>query len=260
MPRRLLVLVALLAWSASACQVTLAAGVDVARDGTGRVTAGLGLDADALKEVGDPATALRLDDVRQAGWLVEAPRKEDDGLTWFRASKTFADPEQVPAILAELNGAGGPFRDFRVVRSKSLTRAKTAFTGTLDLSRGLAGLSDPELTTALDDVSLGLDVEGLRGRFGDALGRSVKVHVTAGLPGKVTTNAPGSDGGRALWAPALGESVQLEASSSALKIDPRIPVVAAVALLAVVVLLVVLFRQRRRGHERMVPRSVPAAR
>ncbi|HUR22613.1 MAG TPA: hypothetical protein VMZ73_01955, partial [Acidimicrobiales bacterium] len=114
MPRRFIVLVALLAWATTACQVTLAAGVDVARDGTGRVTAGLGLDADALKEVGDSATALRLDDVRQAGWQVEAPRKEDDGLTWFRASKPFSDPEQVPAILAELNGAAGPFRDFSV--------------------------------------------------------------------------------------------------------------------------------------------------
>ena len=260
MPRPLLLLVALLAWAASACQVTLAAGVDVARDGTGRVTAGLGLDGDALKEVGDPATALLLDDVRQAGWQVEAPRKEDDGLTWFRASKPFTDPEQVPAILAELNGAGGPFRDFRVVRTKSLTRSKTSFTGILDLSRGLAGLSDPELTTALDDVSLGLDVDGLRARFGDALARSVKVQVTAGLPGKVTTNAPAAEGGRALWAPALGETVQLEASSSALKIDPRIPIAAGVALVLAVVVLVSAVRRHRRNGERMVPRSVPAAR
>ena len=244
MPRRLLpLLVALLAWAGTACQVTVAAGVDVARNGTGRVTAGLGLDADALKEVGDPATALRLDDVRQAGWQVDAPRREDDGLTWIRASKPFSDPYQVPAILAELNGPDGPFRDFRVVRTKSLTRARTTFTGTLDLSQGLAGLSDPELATAMGDVPLQLDVEGLRGRFGDKLDDTVKVRVTAGLPGDVDTNAPATDGARALWAPGLGQVVQLEASSEALKINPVMPI-AAGGLLVIVVGLVVLARRR----------------
>jgi hypothetical protein len=258
MPRRLLpLLVALLAWAASACQVTLAAGVDVARDGTGRVTAGLGLDADAIKELGDVSTALRLDDVRQAGWQVQGPQNEDDGLTWFRVSKPFADPDQVPAILAELNGPAGPFREFKVVRTKSLTRSKTTFTGTLDLSQGLAGLSDPALAATLDDVDLGLDLAGLRARFGDALGRSVKVQVTAGLPGKVTTNAPGSQGGKALWAPELGQTIQLEASSEALKVDPRIPI-AAGATLALVLLVLIVVVRRRRG--RAVPRTVPARR
>jgi hypothetical protein len=247
MPRRLLpLLFVLLAWATTACQVTLAAGVDVARDGTGRVTAGLGLDADAVKEVGDLATALRVDDVRQAGWQVEGPRKEDDGLTWVRASKPFADPDQVPAILAELNGPDGPFRDFRVVRTKSLTRSKTIFTGTLDLSGGFAGLTDPALTAALGDVDLGLGIAGLQARFGDAVSRSVRAEVTAGLPGKVTTNAPERAGGRALWAPELGQTVHLEASSQALKIDPRIPIGAGAMLLVVVVALVILVRRRRR--------------
>jgi hypothetical protein len=242
--------VVLIALAASGCHVTLVAGVDVARNGTGRVTAGVGLDADAVKEVGDLPSALRLDDVRRAGWQVGGPETEDDGLTWIRASKPFTDPAQVPAILAELNGGDGPFRDFRLVRTKSLTRSRTTFTGTLDLSHGLAGLSDPELTTALGDVDLGLDVGGLQGRFGDALAKSVVVQVTAGLPGKVTTNAPASAGGRALWAPALGQTVQLEASSEALKIDPRIPLAAGGAVLLVLVLLVLATRRRRRRVRR----------
>ena len=243
MPRRLLPLaVALLAWLTAACQLTVAAGIDVNRNGTGRVTAGLGLDADAVKEVGDLTTALKLDDVRAAGWQVDAPRKEGDGLTWVRAAKPFADPAQVPAILAELNGPGGPFRNFSVVRTRSLTKSKTTFTGTLDLAGGLTGFSDAELNAALDDVDLGLDLDGLRRRFGDQL----KVQVTAGLPGDVKTNAPARDGGRALWAPELGQTIQLEASSEALRVDPRIPIAAGAALLAVLVGLAVLVRRRRR--------------
>ena len=248
MSRRFLaILVALLAWAATACHVTIAAGVDVARDGSGRVTAGLGLDADAVKELGDPATALRVGDLRQAGWQVEGPRKEDDGLTWVRASKPFADPEQAAAITAELSGPGGPFRDFRIARTKSLTRSKTTFTGTLDLSNGLAGLSDPELATALGDVELGLDLEGLRRRFGDALARTVTVQVTAGLPGEVTTNAPDRDGARALWSPELGQTVQLEATSEALRIDPAIPIGAGLAIVVLAGVLVVVVRRRRRA-------------
>ncbi len=218
----------------------------MARDGSGRVTAGLGLDAEALGELGDPATALRVDDLRRAGWQVEGPRKEDDGLTWVRASKPFADPERAAAVMAELSGPDGPFRDFRIVRTKSLTRSKTTFTGTLDLSRGLVGLSDPELDTALDDVELGLDLEGLRRRFGDALARTVTVQVTAGLPGDVTTNAPERDGGRARWSPELGQTVQMEASSEALQVNPAIPIGAGVAILVLVTAIVVVVRRRRR--------------
>jgi hypothetical protein len=242
MSRRLLLVVALLAWATGACQVSLTAGVDVNRDGTGRVVAGLGLDDEAVREVGDLATALRLDDVRAAGWQVDPPRKESDGLTWIRASKPFAQPEQVPAIVAELNGPDGPFRGFTVTRTKSLTRTKTTFTGTVDLAAGLTGLTDAELTAALGDIDLGLDADGLRTRFGDRL----KVQASAGLPGEITTNAPARDGGRAVWAPELGQTVHLEASGSAFRVDPRLPIAAGVALLLAVTLLAVLLRRRRR--------------
>jgi len=244
MRRRLLPLVvAVLALVTSACQVSLTAGVDVGRDGTGRVTAGVGLDDEAVQEVGDLASALRLDDVRAAGWLVDPPRKEGDGLTWVRVSKPFSEPEQVPAIVAELNGPTGPFRNFTVTRTKSLTRTKTTFSGTVDLAAGLSGLVDPELTAALGDVDLGLDAEGLRTRFGDRL----TVQATAGLPGsEITTNAPARDGGRARWGAQLGETVHLEASSRAFRVDPRLPVTAGAALLVAAALLAVLLRRRRR--------------
>jgi hypothetical protein len=243
---RLALLVAVLAWATAACQVTLATGIEVARDGSGRVTAGVGLDADALAEVGDPATAIGVDDLRRAGWEVVGPRKEGDGLTWVRASKPFADPGQAAAVLAELSGPDGPFRDFRLARTKSLTRSTTTFTGTVDLSRGLTGLSDPELAAALGDVDLALDLDGLRRRFGDDLARTVRVEVTAGLPGKVTTNAPARDGDQARWSPQLGQTIQLEASGSALRLDPGLVTAAAGALTVVAIALAVALRRRRR--------------
>ena len=247
MPRlRLLVLVALLAFMATGCQVELAAGIDVNRDGSGQVTAAVGLDAEALKELGDPATGLRVDDLRQAGWRVAEPRQEADGLTWVRASKPFADPEEAMATMAQLTGPAGPFRDLRLTRTRSLLRSRTTFTGVLDLTGGLAGLSDPDLDERLRDVDLGLDIEGLRQRFGADLGTSVKVKVTAALPGEVTTNAPSRQGDRALWSPELGQTVALEASSEALQIAPSVIAAAAAALLVPVVVVVLARRRANR--------------
>ncbi len=246
MSRRLLVLVALLGWMATACQVDLVAGVDVNRDGTGQVSASVGLDADAVKAVGDVATALRVDDLRQAGWKVVGPRKEDDGLTWVRATKGFAGPDEADSTMAQLAGPDGPFRDFKLTRTKSLLRSRTTFTGTVDLTAGLTGLSDPDLTQRLGDVDLGLGLDGLRRRFGDDLAKSVKVQVTAGLPGKVATNAPARDGSRALWSPTLGQSMHMEASSDALKIAPGLVAAAVAAFLVPALAATLAVRRRRR--------------
>jgi len=246
MSRRLLLLLALVGWVATACQVDLVAGLDVNRDGTGQISAGVGLDADAMKEVGDLSSALRVDDLRLAGWKLTGPRRENDGLTWVRATRPFATADQATAAMAQLAGPGGPFRDFRLTRTKSLTRSKTTFTGVVDLTGGLSGLSDPDLTATLGDVDLGLDIEGLRRRFGADLAKSVQVRVTAGLPGKVTTDAPAREGDRALWSPDVGERVRLSASSEALKVAPALIAAGVGALLVPVVVIPFAVRRRRR--------------
>jgi len=245
-----------LALVGTGCQVTLSAGIDLGADGSGTVHAGVGFDDEALREIGDLGAVLRADDLRAAGWEVVGPAEEDDGLTWVRASKGFDDPEEATTVAAQLAGAGGPFLDFRVTHQRSLLRTRTSFTGVVDLSVGLAGLSDADLQAALGDFDLGLDLEGLRGRFGDALGERVRVQVSAKLPGEVKATSTGADtpmvdGGRAVWTPALGERIELMATGQLARLAPL--VFGTLALLVVAAGLAVVglrIRRRRRRARR----------
>lgn len=218
----------------TSCQATLSAGVDLRPDGSGTVRAGLGLDAAALRDVGDLAALLRVDDLRQAGWEVEGPEAEDDGLTWVRASKPFADPPEAGRAMAQLNGPEGPFRDFRLARTGSLLRTRTTFTGTVDLSGGLSGLADPELLERLGgDAELG------------ALTSALRVEVAADLPGKVRSNAPTTSGGRAVWTPEMGSQLTLQADGDLRRLAPI--VYGALAVAGAFAALVLVVRRRGRG-------------
>lgn len=226
------------------CQVTLTAGIDAGRDGTGWVRAGIGLDEEAVRELGDLSVALRLDDLRQAGWEVEAPRREDDGLTWVRAAKRFESAAEAASVAAELSGPEGPFRELRLERERSLFKTKLTFTGLVDLANGLAGLNDAALQERLGDADLALDLEGLRRRFGDALEDTVDVRLEARLPGDVEAASASSDGDSVVWSPAMGESVQASAVSESWNVQPLVPAAAAV-LLAVAALGAFLVKKRR---------------
>jgi hypothetical protein len=229
--------------SLSACQVRVTAGIDVGPDGEGTVRAGVGLDAEALRAVGDLAAALRVDDLQAAGWEVEGPREEGDGLTWVRAGRAFSDVEEASLALSELSGPDGPFRNLTFERERSFLRTRTRLSGSVDLSGGLAGFADADLRNLVGDT-IRLDPEGLRSELGADVDQAVQVQFEARLPGSVTSNAPERAGGRSVWRPAIGQQLVIEASSSGLKI-PVVPIAVAVALLlAVAVGGVVVVRRR----------------
>ncbi|MFN2505743.1 MAG: hypothetical protein ABR540_16175 [Acidimicrobiales bacterium] len=234
----------LLVFLLGGCQVTLSAGIDARPDGSGWVRAGLGLDAEALRELGDPNKELRLDDLRQAGWDVRGPEAEGDGLTWIRAGKRFETADEAAQVAAELSNADGPFREFRLERTKGFLRTRMKFTGLVDLSKGLAGINDPAVQERLGDADLGLDLAGLQHRFGADLDRGVRVRVEARLPGDMEAG-PGVTrvGGGVAWQPAAGSSTRLEATSESWNLQPLLPAVAALAF--AVAALVLALRGRR---------------
>lgn len=216
----------------TSCQVTLAAGVEANPDGSGVVRAALGLDDEARAQLGDPAKELRIDDLRQAGWDVHGPAKERDGLTWVRVSKGFASADDARIVAADLSGPDGPFRDFRLKRTRSFLKTTTVFTGTVDLSKGLAGLTDADVQQRLQGANLGLSLDALRARYGPALDQVVRVQVEASLPGRTRT-----------WQPHVGEQLPLRSSVSSWNVQPILAAIAA--LLFATIALVVVAAARR---------------
>ena len=133
----------------TACQVTIAVGVDAKQNGSGVVRAGVGLDDDALHQIPDLAQQLRVDDLKKAGWTVVGPRKESDNHTWVRATKAFANPAGAANAMNELNGPNGPFKNFKLKTRHSFLRSKTSFSGTVDRV-GSKGLADQRLQQQLN--------------------------------------------------------------------------------------------------------------
>ena len=153
---RAVLLAALLVVVAAGCQVRLETKVDVGYDGKGTITQGIGFDDAALKRVGDPALALRAQDLVDAGWVVEPVVREGD-LTWARVHHDFTTPEQANDLLAQLSSPEGPLRDLEVIRTTGPLSDSVRFTGVLDTTVGLGVFGDDALTKALGgDPSGGL--------------------------------------------------------------------------------------------------------
>lgn len=153
---RALALFVLLVLIAAGCRVQIETQIDVGLDGKGTITQGIGFDDAALKRVGDPSRALRADDLVQAGWEVDAATREGD-LTWIRVHHSFATPEEGTALLAQLSGPDGPYRDLLITRSDGFFSTSVKVTGEVDTTAGLAMFGDPQLATTLGgDASGGL--------------------------------------------------------------------------------------------------------
>ena len=228
------------------CRVQLTTTVDIDFDGTGTVTQGIGFDSAALARVGDPARALRADDLVQAGWVIEPVVTEGD-LTWIRIGHEFDTPEQANDLFAQLSSPDGPFRDFEVIRTTGPLSDSVRFSGLLDTTAGLSVFGDKALADAFGGDASG----GLLARIEKEEGRPAAEMVDLDL--SVTTG-----GVSRTWTASFGEpSVQhLKVSDSRWKILDllgRILLVVLVVLSAAVIALRI--RVRRRARRRLMRRT-----
>ncbi|MEZ5142393.1 MAG: hypothetical protein R2726_07720 [Acidimicrobiales bacterium] len=242
--RRVALLVALVVVAVSGCQAKVEVDTVVAEDGSGTVTVALGLDPQALARLGDPDATVQVADLRAAGWEIPPADKDADGTTWLRATKAFATTDEASQVMAELHPE--VFRDFRLQRETGFGHTTWTWTGTVDLSRGVAVVGDPEVAAAVGGDPFGGRVADVERAEGKPVAEMVDVTVAAQLP----------DGVRHEWHPRLGDSaVPVQASATrtfALPVPAgegvgSLVVVGAGAALALLAVVVWRRRSRRAG-------------
>jgi putative hydrolase of the HAD superfamily len=167
---------------ASACTAQIEVQIEVADDGSGTVTAGIGLDDAARVEVPALSELLVTSDLVAAGWTVGPPEILDDGREWIRVEKAFASADELQGVLDELFGADTVLRDFVIEREASNSTTRFALDGTVDLTEGLAVFTDPALVETLGVGPIGIDVEALAADQAIAPEDAVSASVVVDLP------------------------------------------------------------------------------
>lgn len=240
----------LFALVATACNATTTVDIRVDEDGSGGVAVGVGLDDEALAVVPDLSSILRTADLEAVGWVVTGPETEAGGLTWIRASKEFATPEQLQDVLGEITGPDGAFRDFQVLRDEAFAELSWRVEGIVDLSAGEDLFSDGDLAAVLGGSPFGPVGEDLAADLGD-LTDNVDLTVSVSLPGDLEDAA-----GAASFTPAFDDPEPTVISVTSVREDFG-PTLwrwvgrAALALFALaVVLAVVSFLYERRARRR----------
>ncbi len=203
------------------CQAEGFLELHVDNDGGGTVYVAVAFDLDAAARTVFFEQKLPVDDLVATGWTVTGPSLEGDGRYWVRAQKAFSQLDQIPGILEEVGGKDGPFRDFAVQRDGSFGRTEWSFTGTVDLSGGLAAFSDAALTATLGGQPLGQPADAYTQEYGAPLESLAKLNVVVDLPGEVQ-DSNGTVGRSGLAAPtttattAAGRSTTTAAASAGL--------------------------------------------
>ena len=164
----------------AACRADVAVVVDAREDGGGTVSATVALDREATAEVGD-ATAVRVEDLRAAGWSVAAPAAGADGGSVLTAAKAFATPSEADRALDELSGPEGPFGALSLRQARTVLATRTVLEGALDLSAGVGAFSDADLRRLLGSEAPA-DPAELGRRLGAELEGAVAVTLEARLP------------------------------------------------------------------------------
>lgn len=202
---------------AGGCKTQVEVGLDVERDGSGRVAVAVELDAEAADRLPDLSSQLRLDDLETAGWTIEGPSVVEGGSTVVSATRAFATPEEATQVLGDVSGAGGPFQGLQVARRSSFLRTGYTFTGAVDLGAGVEAFADDELRRRFEGSGFSLGTADLERALDAPVADTFSFEVRATLPGSVTVEGAGAeDGEGVVWRPVVGERLTLAASSETL--------------------------------------------
>jgi hypothetical protein len=166
------------------CKVDARVDIMLRADGSGRVALKVTLDAEAVQKLttgGSLASAVPLDDLRDAGWRVSTWKRSASGAS-ITLSSSFVGQADLARRLADLTGPTGALRDPRITRTRGWFGSSDKVAVTVDLRDLDAGVkSDAELAQRLE--AAGLDVDTLDAQLSGELRDALQVTVRVRAPG-----------------------------------------------------------------------------
>ncbi|HJM97954.1 MAG: HAD-IA family hydrolase [Acidimicrobiales bacterium] len=176
-------LVALLFFVAG-CNLQLRVVIDVEKNGSGTVTAGVGLDVAAREQVvfQDLETVLQTSDLANSGWGFQNAGRGADGRDWFEATKSFSNSEDLQTVLNELTSSNKTFKDWEIQTETSEKKRSYSVIGNVDLTEGFEIFTDTALNDLLEEPPLGISRETLEETLGVPLEDTVSFRVVVNLP------------------------------------------------------------------------------
>ena len=133
----------------TACKVDATVEFTTDRAGVGAVVVTVTADAEVVQAAPELPADIQVADLRAAGWVVEGPSPQPDGGLSLVLRRPVTTPQDATAVLEQLSGPDGPFRNLVVTQQRSFANVTTKVTGAIDVTRGLSGLIDAKVAQLL---------------------------------------------------------------------------------------------------------------
>lgn len=179
----------------SSCRVDSTVSITVDRDGSGTLDVLVVADNDIVEQVPKLASDLNFGDLVNNGWKLIGPEKTEDGGLRVLLSHPFENETQASALLTQLNGNRGPFRDVRLTREGKSRDSVWKLTGRLEVTGGLQAFADDQLLQIVGATPYEQTVE----EAGLDLGKAISLQVNAKLPGKIESTTGVEQDGVLTW-------------------------------------------------------------
>lgn len=179
----------------SSCRVDSTVSITVDRDGSGSLDVLVIADKDIVEQVPNLATDLNFGDLVNNGWKLIGPEKTEDGGLRVVLTHPFENETQASALLTQLNGNRGPFRDVRLTREGKSRDSVWKLTGRLEVTGGLQAFADDQLLQIVGSTPYEQTVE----EAGLDLGKAISLQVNAKLPGKIESTTGVEQDGVLTW-------------------------------------------------------------
>ena len=166
------------------CTIQLRVKIDVNEDGSGLVTAGVGLDEGARNQPAfqDIEEVLQISDLSASSWEFESTGLGTDGREWFEATKTFVNSEDLQGVLNELTTSPDTFKGWQIFSDVTTKKRNFSISGNVDLTGGLSLFTDDDLNNLLEEPPLGIALETLEESLGRPITDVVSMQIIINLP------------------------------------------------------------------------------